>query len=166
MFQTERFPKVVNNLKLFTIFAEHFIFNNCWSFEYNSTHCNLSVFYGYLFLLFLLYLYIVVISCWFKLTTITSVQHSTEPCAEVVVLTLRGKDRPVYLFYYCWPFSGQCSCCVETIQLICVTNQVTGCYVNLVLAWKRLSIYLYYIVTINMLSFNRRLRGYYKQQTV
>ena len=33
---------------------------------------------------------------------------------------------------------------------------MTGFYVGLALAWKRLSIYLYYLVIINMLSFNRR----------
>ena len=31
-----------------------------------------------------------------------------------------------------------------------------GFYVGLVLAWKRLSTYLYYLVFINMLPFNRR----------
>ena len=33
---------------------------------------------------------------------------------------------------------------------------MTGFYAGLALAWKRLSIYLYYLVIINMLSFNRR----------
>ena len=83
-------------------------------------------------------------------------QHSTEPCTEVVVLTLRGIDRSVYLFRYYWPFSCQCSSCVQTIQLICITNWVAGFYVGLVLVWKKLSIYLYDLVIINMLPFNRR----------
>ena len=80
-----------------------------------------------------------------------TVQHSTETCAEVVVLTLRGKDRQVYLFGHCWPFLCQCFSCIETIQLICVANRVTGFYMGLTLAWKRLSIYLYYLVIINNL---------------
>ena len=83
-------------------------------------------------------------------------QHSTEHCTEVVMLTLRSKDRRVYLFRYYWPFSCACFSCVEIIQLICVANRVTGFYVGLALAWKRLSIYLYYLVITNMLSFNRR----------
>ena len=33
---------------------------------------------------------------------------------------------------------------------------MTGFYVGLVLAWKRLSTYLYYLVFINMSPFNRR----------
>ena len=33
---------------------------------------------------------------------------------------------------------------------------MTGFYAGLALTWKRLSIYLYYLVIINMLSFNRR----------
>ena len=156
LFQTERFAEVANKLELLTIFAEHFILHDWWSSESVSTHCNLLVFYGYLLLLLLLYLHVVVISCLSKLTTISSVQHSTEPCTEVVVLTLRGIDRSVYLFRYYWPFSCQCSSCVQTIQLICITNWVTGFYVGLVLVWKKLSIYLYDLVIINMLPFNRR----------
>ena len=35
-------------------------------------------------------------------------------------------------------------------------NQVTGFYIGLILEWKRLSIYPYYPVIINMLFFNRR----------
>ena len=102
----------------------------------------------------LLYLYVVATNYLFQLTTITSVEQSTEHCTEVAVLTLRGKDRWVYLFCYCWPFSWPCFSCVEIIQLTCVANRVTGFYVGLALAWKRLSIYLYYLVITSMLSFN------------
>ena len=42
------------------------------------------------------------------------------------------------------------------MQLIWVINQVTVFYMRLALGWKRLSIYLYYLVIVNMLSFNRR----------
>ena len=45
---------------------------------------------------------------------------------------------------------------VETSQLICITNRVTGFYIVLTLAWKRLSIYLYYLVIMNELFFNHR----------
>ena len=90
LFQTEHFTKVVNDLKLLTISAERFVLHDWWSSESASTHSNLLAFYGYLLLLLLLYLYVVVISCLFQLTTITSAQHSTEPCSEVVVLILRG----------------------------------------------------------------------------
>ena len=69
---------------------------------------------------------------------------------------MRGKDRRVYLFCYCPPFSSQCSSNIETIQLIWVINRVTGLYMRLALGWKRLSIYLYYLVIVNMLSSNRR----------
>ena len=86
LFQTERFAKVVNDLGLLTISAERFVLHDWWSSESASTHCNLVAFYGYLLLLLLLYLYVVIISCLFELTTITSVQHSAEPCTEVVVL--------------------------------------------------------------------------------
>ena len=86
MFQTGRFAKVVNDLGLLTISAERFVLHDWWSSESASTHCNLIAFYGYLLLLLLLYLYVVIISCLFELTTITSVQHSAEPCTEVVVL--------------------------------------------------------------------------------
>ena len=111
LFQTKRFAKVVNDMELLTTFAERFVLHDWQSSESASTHCNLLVVYGYLLLLSL-YLYVVAISCLFELTTVTSVQHSTEPCTEVFVLILRGKDWRVYLFYYCWPFSCQCFSCV------------------------------------------------------
>ena len=149
LFQMEGFVKVVNDLGLLTIFAECFILYDWWSSQFAPTHCNLLVFYSYLLLLFLLYLYVAVFSCLLELTTITSVQHSTEPCTEVVELTLRGKDKRVYLLGYCWPFSSHCFYCVETIRLICVANRMTGFHVRLTLARKRLSIYLYYLVIIN-----------------
>ena len=101
MFQTERFDKVVNDLGLLTVFAERFVLHNGLSSESASTHFNLLVFYGYLLLLLLLllpYLYVEVISCLFELSTITLVQHSTEFCTEVIVMTLRGEDKRVYLF--------------------------------------------------------------------
>ena len=126
LFQTERFAKVFNDLGLLTISAERFVLHDWWSSESASTHCNLLVSCGYLLLLLLLDLDVVCISCLFKLTTITSVQHSTELCPKIVVLTLRGKDRWVYLFRYCSPFSCQCFSCVETFQLICVANRVTA----------------------------------------
>ena len=129
---------MVSDLKLLTIFAECFVLHDWWSPESASTHCNLLVFFGYLLLLLLLYLFVAVISCFFELTTITSVQHSSEPCTEVAVLNLRGLDRRVYLFRYGWSFSCQCSSCVETNQLIWVANWVTGFYVQLMLAWKKL----------------------------
>ena len=91
---------MVNDLGLLTVFAERFVLHNGLSSESASTHFNLLVFYGYLLLLLLLlpYLYVEVISCLFELSTITPVQHSTESCTEVIVLTLRGKDKRVYLF--------------------------------------------------------------------
>ena len=46
----------------------------------------------------LLYLYFVAISYFFKATTKTPEQHSTEPFAEFVMLTLRGKGTQAYLF--------------------------------------------------------------------
>ena len=123
LFQTERFDKVVNDLGLLTVFAERFVLHNGLSSESASTHFNLLVFYGYLLLLLLLlpYLYIEVISCLFELSTITPVQHSTESCTEVIVLTLRGKDKRVYLFsllmaffmsmlFMCWNHSFDLSC--------------------------------------------------------
>ena len=116
---------------------------------------NYDIYYFYIYLL-LLDLHIAFISYLFQLTPITSAQHPTEPCAEVIALTSIGEDKRVYLFRYCWSFSCQCSSCVETIQLICVENWVTGFYVPLALAWKRLSINLYNLVIINMLSFNHR----------
>ena len=139
LFQTERFAEVANKLELLTIFAEHFILHDWWGSESVSTHCNLLVFYGYLLLLLLLYLCVVAIICLFELTRITSVQHSTEACIEFVVLTLRVKDRQVYLFCYCWPFSCQSFSCVATLQLISIANRVTGFYAGLLLVWKRLS---------------------------
>ena len=156
LFETERFAKVDNNLELLTIFAKRFVLHDWWSSESASNHCNLLVFYVYLLLLLLLYLHVAAITCLFELTTVTSVQHSTEPCTEVALLTLRGKNKRVQLFRYCWPFSCQCSSCVETIQLICAANRVIGFYIELALAWKRLIIYLYYLVIINILPFNRR----------
>ena len=83
-------------------------------------------------------------------------QHSTEPRTEVVVLFLRGKGRRVYLFRFCWSFSCQCLSGAEIIHLTCAANRVTSFYVRLALAREMLSIYLYYLVIINMLSFNRR----------
>ena len=86
LFQAESFAKVVIDLELLSVFPELFVLHDWWSSESASTHCNLVAFYGYLLLLLLLYLYVVIISCLFELTTITSVQHSAEPCTEVVVL--------------------------------------------------------------------------------
>ena len=97
LFETEPFAKVVNDLKLLAIFAERFALHDWWRSESASTYCNLLVFYGCLILL-LLYLYVVGISCLFTLTATTLAQHSTEPCTEAVLLTLRGKGRRVYLF--------------------------------------------------------------------
>ena len=119
LLQMERFAKVVKHLELLTIFAECFVLHDWWSSESASNHCNLLVFYAYLLLL-LLYLYVVAISCLFELTTITSVNHSTELCTEVDALALRGIDKRVYLFCYCWPFSCQCFSCLVTTQFICV----------------------------------------------
>ena len=51
----------------------------------------------------------------------------------------------VYLFCYCWPFSSQC-----------FVNWMVGFCMRLALAWNRPSIYLYWLVTLNMLSSNRR----------
>ena len=126
LFQAESCAKVVNELELLSVFPELFVLHDWWSSESASTHCDLLISYGYLLLLLLLYLDVVCISCLFKLTTITSVQHFTELYPKVVVLTLRGKDRWVYLFRYCSPFSCQCFSCVETFQLICVANRVTA----------------------------------------
>ena len=126
LFQAESFAKVVIDLELLSVFPELFVLHYWWSSESASTHCNLLVSCGYLLLLLLLDLDVVCISCLFKLTTITSVQHSTELCPKIVVLTLRGKDRWVYLFRYCSPFSCQCFSCAETFQLICVANRVTA----------------------------------------
>ena len=39
--------------------------------------------------------------------------------------------------------------------MICVATLMIGFSVGLVLAWKRLSTYFYYLVFINMLPFNR-----------
>ena len=79
---------MVNDFELLNIFTERFVLNDWWSSESASTHCNLLVFYGYLLLLLLLlYLYVAAISCLFELITITSVQHSTELCTEVIVIT-------------------------------------------------------------------------------
>ena len=97
LFETEPFAKVVNDLKLLAIFAERFALHGWWRSESASTYCNLLVFYGCLILL-LLYLYVVGISCLFTLTATTLGQHSTEPCTEAVLLTLRGKDQRAYLF--------------------------------------------------------------------
>ena len=77
---------MVKDLGLLTISAARFVLHDSWSSESASTHCNLVAFSGYLLLLLLLYLYVVIINCLFELTTITSVQHSAEPCTEVVVL--------------------------------------------------------------------------------
>ena len=126
LFQTERFAKVVNHMELLTTFAERFVLHDWQSSESASTHCNLLVVYGYLLLLSL-YLYVVYL---FELTTITSVQHSTEACTEVVVLTFRCKDRRVYLFRYCWPFSCQYFSCVEAIHLICKSGDWFLCGVG------------------------------------
>ena len=149
MIWAECFAKVVNVFELLTIFAECFV-HDWWSSKSASTHCNLLVFHGYLLLLLLLYLYVVAISCLFKLITITSVQLLS------VVLKLLWWLWGDNLFRYGWPFSCQCFFCVETIQKNCVVNLMTGFYVGLVLAWKRLNTYLYYLVFINMLPFNRR----------
>ena len=92
-------------------------------------------------LLLFLYLYVVAISCLFELIIITSVQHSTESCTEVLMLTLRGNLISLLLAFF---------------MSMCVTNLMTGFSVGLALAWNRLSICLYYLVIINMLSFNRR----------
>ena len=119
LLQMERFAKVVKDLELLTIFAQCFVLHDQWSSESASNHCDLLVFYAYLLLL-LLYLYVVAISCLFELTTITSVNHSTELCTEVDMLTLRCIDKRVYLFRYCWPFSCQCVSFVATTQFICV----------------------------------------------
>ena len=153
LLQMEHFARVVNGFKLLTIFAERFVLHVWWSPESASTYYNLLVFYGYVLLL-LLYLYVVAISYLFRLTTITSVQHSTEPCIKVVVVNLRGIDRQVYLYCYCWSFSCQCFSCGETSQLICIANRVTAFYVRLMLAWEKLNIYSYYLVIINLLSSN------------
>ena len=85
----ECFAKVVNVFELLTIFAEYFV-HDWWSSKSASIYCNLLVFYGYLLLLLLLYLYVVAISCLFELITVSSVQRSTEPCTEIVVVTSRG----------------------------------------------------------------------------
>ena len=45
LFQTKRFAKVVNDLKLLTIFAERFLLHDWWSSESASTHSNLLAFY-------------------------------------------------------------------------------------------------------------------------
>ena len=97
MFQTESFAEVVNDLGMLTVFAERFVLHDWLSSESASTNGNFLVFYGCLLLL-LPYLYVEVISCLFELSTITPVQHSTEFCTEVIVLTLRGKDKRFYLF--------------------------------------------------------------------
>ena len=125
---------MVNDFELLTTFAERFVLPDWWSLESVSTHCNLLVFYGYLLLSLLLYLHIAA-SCLFELTTITSVKHSTKSC----------KERQVYLFFYCWPFSSQC-----------FVNWMAGFCMRLALAWNRPSIYLYWLITLNMLSSNRR----------
>ena len=140
-----------NNFELLTFLVERFVLHDWWSSVSASTHCNLLVFYGYLLLLLLLYLYVVAINCLFELVRITSVQHSTELCTEVVLLTLRSQLISLLLAFFMSTLS-----CVETIQLICVANLTTGFYVELALAWKRLSTYLYYLVFINMLFLNRR----------
>ena len=44
LFQTERFAKVVSDLKLLTIFVERFVLHDWWSSESASTHCNSLVF--------------------------------------------------------------------------------------------------------------------------
>ena len=89
---------VIKTVELLTNFAKRFVLHEWWSPESASTHCNLLVFYGYLLLLLLLYLHVVTIKFLFKLTTITSIKLYIEPCAEIVVITLRDKDRQVYLF--------------------------------------------------------------------
>ena len=99
---------------------DRFVLHDWLSSEFASTNGNLLVFYGCL-LLILPYLYVEVISCLFELSTITLVQHSTEFCTEVIVLTLRGEDKRVYLFlllmaffmsvlFLCWNHSVDLSC--------------------------------------------------------
>ena len=81
------------------------------------------------------------ISYLFRPTTITSEQHSTEPCTEVVVLIFRGLGSRFTYFVIVGPFLCQCFSHVETSQLICVTNRAPGFYVEL--TWKKLNIYPY-----------------------
>ena len=92
----------------------------------------------------------------FRLITTNPEQDSTESSGEVAVLNLRGKGRQVYLFCYCWSFSCQCFSRVETSQSICVMDQLISSYVGLRLAWRRLKLYPYYLVIMNMLFFNAR----------
>ena len=151
LFLTECFAKVGNDFELLTIFAERFVLHDWWSSESACTHRNLLVFYGYLLLLLLLYLYVVAISCLFELITITLVQHSTELCTEVVVLTLRGKLISLLLAFF---MSMIFLCWDHLIDLRCKFDDWFLCGVDV--GMERLSIYLYYLVFINMLSFNGR----------
>ena len=91
---------MVNDVELLTIFAERFALHDWWNTESVSTHYDLLVFYGYLLLLLLLCVYVVAISCLFELITITSVQHSTEPCTKIVVLTTRDKLISLLLAFF------------------------------------------------------------------
>ena len=156
MFQTERFAKVVNELEVLTIFVERFVLHDWWSSESVSPHCNLLIFYGYLLLL-LLYLYILAISCLFELIAKTQFIATLywalywSCCADFDRERQAGLLISLLLTFFMSMLS-----CVEIIQLICVANRVTSFFVGLASAWKRLSIYLYYLAIIHMLSFNYR----------
>ena len=68
---------------------------------------------------------------------------------------LRGKGRRVYLFRFCWSFHVNAFLVLKSCTWLAL-QMGDQFYVGLALAWKMLSIYLYYLVIINMLSFNRR----------
>ena len=149
-FRMGQFAKLANGFRLLTIFIKRFVLHDVQSLESAFT---LLVFCNYLFVIVITAIFIL---CSHQLLVQTHRNTFRTALYGVVLLTLRGKARQVNLFRYCWPFSYQCFSLVEASQLICVANQQTGCCMRLTLPCKRISIYPYYLIIVNLLFFNCR----------